>query len=217
MIAVKKSGFTLVEILIAIAILTIVMGTVYAAYMGTFGIVEDTQSGNTVYRSARSTMARMIIDLESVCRYDDSFRFISEEFEIADNRFMNLSFFSSAHLDPEYGDVTGIAQIGYYIEEEGEEGPTLMREDTVFKDSAENEDTLFRGEGFILCEGLRSVTYTFYDTKGEEYDSWHSGLEPHKNKIPSIIAIHLEFTNPDDAENPYRFMTKVFLPMVEKP
>ena len=215
MVTARKSGFTLVEILIAISILSIVMGTVYTAYIGTFEIIENTKSGNDTYRMARSTMTRMIADLESVCRYGDSFRFISEELEITDERSMNLSFFSSAHLNPDYGDVTGIAQIGYYIVEGEDEGSTLMREDTLFKDSDVNEDELFRGEGFILCEGLRSVTYMFYDTKGEEYDSWNSGLETHKNRIPAIISIHLEFINPDDIDNPYRFMTKVFLPMVE--
>ena len=215
MAAVKKSGFTLVEILIAISILTIVMGTVYAAYIGTFKIVENTSSGNDIYRSARSTMTRMITDLESVCRYGDSFRLISEEFEVKDERFMNLSFFSSAHLDPDYGDVTGLALIGYYIVEGEDEDSTLMREDTVLKDGDVNEEELFRGDGFILCNELRSVTYTFYDTKGEEYDSWNSGMGNQKNRIPAIISIHLEFANPDDIDNPYRFMSKVFLPMVE--
>ncbi|MDD5723214.1 MAG: prepilin-type N-terminal cleavage/methylation domain-containing protein [Syntrophales bacterium] len=215
MITVRKRGFTLVEILIAISILTIVMGTVYTAYIGTFEIIENTRSGNDVYRTTRSTMTRMITDLESVCRYGDSFRFISEEREIKGERFMNLSFFSSAHLDPDYGGATGIAMIGYYVVEGENEGSVMMREDSLFKDSDVNEEELFSGEGFILCERLHSLTYTFYDTKGEEYNSWNSELEPHKNRVPAIISIHLEFVDPDKIGNPYRFMTKVFLPMAE--
>lgn len=215
MVTVRKSGFTLVEILIAISILVIVMSTVYAAYIGTFEIIENTRSGNDIYSMARSSMKRIIADLESTCRYGDSFRFISEEREVKNDRFMNLSFFSSAHLDPDYGDVTGIAMIGYYIVEGEDEDCILMREDTLFKDSEVKKEELFRGEGFILCDRLHSLTYKFYDTKGEEYNSWNSGLETHTNRIPAIISIHLEFVNPDDIDNPYRFMTKVFLPMAE--
>lgn len=211
----RKKGFTLVEILIAMVILAVVMTTVYSAFIGTLRIIEETGSSTHFYRMARSSMKRMITDLESVCRYGNTFRFISEEEEIQDKRFMDLSFFSSAHLDPERGDTEGIATIGYYTVEKEGDGGALMREDTLYKNSDETGEELFRNEGFILCEGLRSVTYTFYDSKGTEYDSWDSRVEVHKDRIPAIIAIHLEFANPDDNDKPYRFTTKVFLPMVE--
>ena len=98
MITSRQNGFTLIEILIAIFILAIVLSTVYASYTGTFRIVKDTEYGDDIYSMARSTMERMITDLESVCKYRDSFRFISKRNESFQREFMNLSFLSSAHL-----------------------------------------------------------------------------------------------------------------------
>ena len=111
----RKNGFTLLEILIAMTILAVVMTTVYTAFIGTLKIIEDTKSSTLVYRMARNSLKRMITDLESVCKYGNAFRFISEEEDIRGERSMNLSFFSSAHLDPERGDIGGIATIGYYL------------------------------------------------------------------------------------------------------
>ena len=210
----RKSGFTLVEILIAMTILAVVLTTVYTAYTGTLTLIDETAYGTRVYGMARSSLKRMIADLESVSRYADAFRFISEEQDIRGQRFMNLSFLSSAHLDPYRGNAEGIASIGYYIREDEEAGCTLMREDRLYH-RQETGDELFTNEGFILCEGLRSITYTFYNRDGEEYDSWDSRTHTHKDTIPAIVAIHLSFANPNDDESPYRFATKVYLPMVE--
>lgn len=214
MVPSRTNGFTLVEILIAMTILAVVMATVYAAYIGTLTLIDETAYGTRVYRMARGSLKRMITDLESVCRYGDAFRFISEEREIRGERVMNLSFVSSAHLDLYEGTTEGIGTIGYYINEEEDEGCTLLREDRLYHRQNTGGE-LFRNEGFILCEGLRSVIYTFYDRDGDEYDSWDSREGSHKDKIPAIVAIDLSFANPDDDEHPYRFSTQVYLPMVE--
>jgi prepilin-type N-terminal cleavage/methylation domain-containing protein len=79
-----KNGFTLVEILIAIFILTTVLTTIYAAYTGTFRIVKDTQYTDDIYSMARRAMKRMTVDLESVCSYRDSFKFATGEIEKED-------------------------------------------------------------------------------------------------------------------------------------
>lgn len=210
----RHKGFTIVEILIAMTILAVVMATVYAAYIGTLTLIDETAHGTRVYRMARGSLKRMITDLESVCRYGDAFRFVSEEQAIRGERVMNLSFLSSAHLDLYEGKTEGIGRIGYYIKESEDEDCTLMREDRLYRGQQSN-DELFRNEGFILCEGLRSVIYTFYDKDGEEHDSWDSREGSQKDKIPAVVAINLSFANPDNDEHPYRFSTKVYLPMVE--
>jgi hypothetical protein len=38
-----------------------------------------------------------------------------------------------------------------------------------------------------------------------------SGSEAQRNKAPSAILIELSFINPDDAANPYKFMTRLLL------
>ena len=211
----KKNGFTLIEILIAIFILTTVLTTVYAAYTGTFRLMKDTRRGDNIYSMARGAMKRMTEDLESVCSRKDSFRFVSGEIE--KEGFMELSFLSSAHLNFYDEKSSGIAVISYFVEVDKEkESCILKRKDELHRDKTEEaEEEISRDGGYILCEGLQSLIYKFYDDSGKEYDSWdsHSDLESQKDKAPSVVSIHMDFINPDDRDRPYMFMTKVFLPM----
>jgi hypothetical protein len=57
------------------------------------------------------------------------------------------------------------------------------------------------------------VNLRFYDSTGREYPTWDSmsGSEAQRNKVPSAILIELNFINPDDAANPYKFMTRLLL------
>jgi len=211
----KKNGFTLIEILIAIFILTTVLTTVYAAYTGTFRIVKDIRRGDNIYSMARTAMNRMTKDMESVCSRKGSFRFASEEIE--KEGFMELSFLSSAHLDFYDERSSGIAVISYFVVENDEkESCILKRKDELCRDKTEEaEGEISSDGGYILCEGLQSLIYKFYDSSGEEYDSWdsESDSKDQNNKVPSVISIQMDFINPDDKDRPYRFMTKVFLPV----
>ncbi|MBE9547102.1 MAG: prepilin-type N-terminal cleavage/methylation domain-containing protein [Proteobacteria bacterium] len=211
----EKNGFTLIEILIAILILGTVLTTVYAAYTGTLRIVKDTGYEDDIYSMARVTMKRMTEDLESICKYDGSFKFISQKRDINNKEFTEISFLSSAHLNFTDGNSSGLAFINYFVEEDSEkEGYVLIRKDVLHK--GEEDEEIERGGGFILCDKLQSLKYTFFDSKGEEHETWDSDSEAQKDKTPALISIHLNFTNPDDKENPYRFKTNVFIPMAKK-
>ncbi len=213
----KRNGFTLIEILIAIFILATVLTTVYAAYTGTFRIVSDAKYADGIYSMARGAMKRMTEDLESSCRYRDSFRFISGKAKTEKGEFIELSFLSFAHLDFDDEKPSGIAVISYFIEvDEEKEGCILKRKDELYRERDSEEEAA--GWRYTLCNRLQSLTYKFYDSKGEECDSWDSGsdLESLKDKAPSVVSIQMDFINPDNKDRPYRFMTKVFLPIAGK-
>lgn len=212
----KKNGFTLIEILIAIFILTMVLTTVYAAYTGTFRIVKDSKYTDGIYSMARGAMKRMTEDLESSCRHRDSFMFTSGKAETKKGEFTELSFLSFAHLDFDNKTPSGIAVISYFVEvDEEKEGCILKRKDELYLERDSKEEAA--GGGYTLCDRLQSLIYKFYDGSGKEYDSWdsHSDLEFQKDKAPTVMSIHMHFINPDDKDRPYRFMTKVFLPAAE--
>lgn len=206
-----RAGFTLLEILVAIIILSMVLTTVYAAYTGTFRIINQTQYSDAIYGMARTALMRMTEDLASICTYDGVYSFVSTSSEIGDTEFMNLTFLSSAHLSFDGRDASGISSISYTITEGSEDtGPILMREDVLY--SGNNESETEEAGGHILCNQLQSLTYTFYDNNSESYETWDSNSETHRDKAPAVVSISLNFINPDDKEHPYAFMTKVYLP-----
>ena len=212
----KRNGFTLIEIIIAIFILATVLTTVYAAYTGTFRIVKDTQYADDIYSMARTAMSRMTKDMESVYSSKGSFRFLSRKTETERGEFKELSFLSFAHIDFSDERISGAASISYFVEVDAEkDGCILKRKDELYMDKIEGAEEDSRKGGYALCNRLQSLAYKFYDSKGEEYDSWdsNSDLETQKDSAPSVVSIQMDFINPDDRDRPYRFMTKVFLPM----
>jgi len=62
----ENSGFTLLEILIAIFIFAVVMTTIFTSYTGTFRVVDETESQAEIYQMAGIAMERMLEDLESI-------------------------------------------------------------------------------------------------------------------------------------------------------
>jgi len=102
------------------------------------------------------------------------------------------------------------------VENDGKEGGILKRKDELYRDKAEGaEEEASRDGGYIICEGLQSLIYKFYDDSGEEHDSWNSESDSkiQNGKAPTVVSIQMDFMNPDDKDRPYRFMTKVFLPV----
>jgi len=221
----NSGGFTLAEILIAIFIFAVVLTMIYTSYTGTFRIVDETESQAEIYRMARITMERMLEDLEAtyVPKRDEktkpeenplqTFQFVGEDQEIKGRCADTLRFISRAHINLSVQDEdTGKTEIGYYVKEneEGEDFILYRSDRPMFEEGfLLEEDT----DGLILCEGLVSVNFTYYEEKGEALENWDSTSDERKNTIPRIVSILLEFVNPLNPETPLRFMTSVSLPI----
>jgi general secretion pathway protein J len=208
----NRKGFTLLEILIAVFILAVVISTVYAAYSGTFRIIKESEGDAEAYGMARNAMHRMLKDLNSVSAVGGNFTFVSRTSGVAEAGFTDLTFISNSHLAfSENESSAGLAKITYYVEEDASgEGYRLMRRDIPYT-GADNEESSHAG--FILCEKLKSLRYTFIDVNGKEHDSWDSlnGAAGEKNRAPAIAAIELKLAKGEDRS--YTFETKVFLPL----
>jgi hypothetical protein len=69
--------------------------------------------------------------------------------------------------------------------------------------------------GFVICQNVDSWNLRFYDSTGEEFDAWNSSSSSaeQQGKLPAAVKIELVLVNLNDKEKPYKFMTKVFLPV----
>lgn len=219
----SPKGFTLLEVLIAMFIFSVVLSTLYVAYTGTFHDIEETEFQADIYQTARTVLERMTEDLESVymvSRAKDSkadeanqpTRFVGKMAEIEGRRLDTLRFASKAHIafngDEPY---PGTAEIVYYVRENSEEDGdfTLYRSDMANFGQGEEEGT----GGWILCNRLHAIHFTYYDEEGGAHDNWDSTEESFKDKLPSGISILLELANRTDPQSSIKFMTGVALPM----
>ncbi|MBW1935223.1 MAG: prepilin-type N-terminal cleavage/methylation domain-containing protein [Deltaproteobacteria bacterium] len=205
-------GFTLLEILIAIFILAIVLSLLYTSFTGTLHNIEQTETKADVYQMARVTLDRVVEDLE--CAFISSrskHGFVGQAIETEGRHRDTLSFISRAHLVLDEEDPgQEITRISYTTGEGYEgQGLALFRSDApLFLGKPEEEAT-----GSMICDNLESLRFTYYDEKGEEFDSWDSTKEEFKDRLPTRVSILLEIVNKDDPESPLRFYTGVTLPM----
>jgi len=217
-------GFTLFELLVAIAIFALVLSTIYASATGTFRVVDDTEAQVEIYRMARIAMERIIEDLESVYFQEMTSKaksptdalaasaFVGEDNEIGGRSADGLRFTSRAHVnlggqerDP------GAVEIVYYVRE-GDEGEGLIfyRNDRpLFEAAGSGEvDT----GGLVLCEGLRSVDFTYHEQDGSVREDWDTDSEELKGRLPMMVSISLAFGHGPSSDVPLKFSTKVSIP-----
>ncbi len=222
----NRKGFTLLEILLAFFIFSIVLTTLYTAYTGTFRNIDQAESQSDAYQMARIALERMIEDLESTYvsppvedqeSVEEGFwstEFVGESDEIDGRSADTLRFFSTAHLVFDEEDKeAGIAQITYYVkarEGEDEAGFDLYR-----SDRSELEQEKEKDGGLILCEGVHAIDLIYYDDKEQAYESWDSSEVEKKGRLPIRISIVLEFVNKTNSEAPLKFVTGVALPMAK--
>ncbi|HLZ20265.1 MAG TPA: hypothetical protein VKO67_11650, partial [Smithellaceae bacterium] len=69
--------------------------------------------------------------------------------------------------------------------------------------------------GVIICEGLQALNLKFYDEGGVEHETWdtESPSGTQKGKPPVRVQIELVLANSRDAEKPYKFTTRIFIPV----
>lgn len=72
-------GFTLVEILIAIFILSLVLATVYVSYTGTLKTSHQLEKEGEIYKMARQSLERLAKDLTSLQMSEGSFYLNAEK------------------------------------------------------------------------------------------------------------------------------------------
>lgn len=215
-------GFTLIEIMIAIVIFAIIITTIFASYNSLLSGNETSDQGTASYEMAKNCLNRIIFDLESIHltlppaysppvlgEPPELYRIVGEVFDIQGVSFPRLRFTSLAHIA--FGGQTekGIAEIVYYVVASDEEGYVLKRKDNLYPYETFEE----KAGDPVLCTGIKSLTFKYYDQDGTAYDSWDSDDEDFGYSTPKAMDINLELIQNSDSLG---FKTMVTLPVYRK-
>ncbi len=229
-----RSGFTLLEILVAICIFGIIMATIFGSFGYVFSSAEAINEGIEAYEIANNCLNRMVIDLKSIYistrpEYskpktgDDpnDYRVVGDISSAGDTDFSRLRFTSYAHVPFEKSLREGIAEIVYYvqhIETEDEEYYVLSRADTLYPYERFDGDTFEEQKTDpVLCTGVKSLEFIFYDDEETEYDEWDSESDKFKYSTPMAIKIKLEIGEVGEDDSPsLLFETMVNFPVVRE-
>ncbi|MBT8331451.1 MAG: prepilin-type N-terminal cleavage/methylation domain-containing protein [Deltaproteobacteria bacterium] len=219
----RAAGFTLMEILIAIAILAIVVTTALASFNAVFSTTEVLDDGAHLYEMANTSMKRIALDLAAMHinqrplykppEFDqppDPYRLIASADETGGTGFAkNIRFTSRAHLPFEKSDGKGIVEIVYYFQTTNDGYLELRRADNAYP-FPEFEK---KASDPILCKYVKSLSFKFYDTDGIEFDVWDSDSDEFGYATPTAIAVKLELAKNAEV---HTFETMVSLPLIRE-
>lgn len=215
-----ESGFTLLEIMLAILILGLVVAMVTVSLSGSIKAIDATMKQGELYYRAQVAMERISEDLSSAMLTGDR-EFIGEEGSGSGDQSVLLSFSSLAHLvlDREK-DTPGLGRISYAVQADPRHtGHLLLLRSDVLQRPTEDGKETGEIEAYILADQLRSVTFTFFDYQGEEQESWDTTVPENdeeaaaERRLPAAVTCHLEFWIDVENERTITFQTTVLLPV----
>ena len=216
----RQSGFTLLEILIALLIFGVIAGTLFIAYRALYIDTGRFDKSTSRYALAQACFQRIITDLSAIKittapvytaperdEPSDPNRIFGQTALSGDAAFGTLRFASLAHVSLQGRHPAGIAEIRYYVREETGRKFTLRRSDHLylFPDFRETDAHP------VLCEDVKSLKFTYYDAEGRPHENWDSDSADYNFATPVSIAVELEI---GDDETSTVFMRRIVLPVV---
>jgi prepilin-type N-terminal cleavage/methylation domain-containing protein len=191
----RRRAFTLIEIMIAIAILSVVVGSIYATWRA---IVSATKSGQTAAAEVQRTRVALRCIEESLT-YTEMFAANTPRYYsfVAENGSdANISFVSRLPTDfPRSGRFGGLAvrRLMYSIESGDEGGRNLvLRQAPIMMDFDQDE----REHPLVLMRNIKKMEMEFWDERKKDWtDEWLL-----TNQVPKLIRVEITTENP---RNPF--------------
>ena len=206
-------GFTLVELLLAIFIFSIVISTVYGSYRATFHVVNGTEKKMTTAAKAHVVLDRIVDDISSLIQGKGGY-LTGTQHEISGMRGDDITFVSAVHIGfVKEDNLAGYATIEYSTEIDEVSGLiNLYRSDSPqMPGIAETEDK----EGkYLLCDGLKEVRFLYFDDDGAESEEWLNQKEESEEGgqvFPVMVTVVLQFADTPESKEISIFTTSVAL------
>ena len=211
-------GFTLLEVLVSMAILVIIMAALYSAYTTNVEAIQIARQNGEVHQTARIVLERMTKDLQSalieVSAPSDKIKLglVGEDREIDGRRADRMDFTTVTHLPlTEKGPASDLCEIGYLIEENSEDKVlVLLRRD----DPSVDEDFTKGGSLQEMARNVLEFNLTYQDSRGEESDKWNTLDGMPASGLPLLIKVRLVLK--DELNREHVFSTTIHPELAER-
>ena len=203
----KARGFTLLEILVAIAILALVVSSLYGAYSGTLDTTQMVEGMRDVDQVARLALMQMVDDFESLYYQKAQGKDTESPYtfggvtETEGEGGEIVAFATTSHLD---FDMTfpsqRINRVSYIMEKQpdNEKLYRLVRKEIPFADlPGKGQEILVE-----IADGVESLSLTYFNADGQQFPQWDSKAE---GLLPRLVHIRLQMAG----EKPRLFTTSV--------
>lgn len=204
----RRRGFTILELLIAMAILGTIFAMIYMSFAATIETKVSVEHGNELYGMARLAMDRMTRELSMAYlrprKRDDETNFtifLGEDRESEGYPMDTLTYTSVSHI--RFGAETvkecDQNELAYYPIENNQTNERILmyREDTTI-----DEENLEGGVHYELCLYLYGINFRYFDEETTEWvDQWDSQeREDEQAGLPRAVEITLILRGEQDEE-----------------
>jgi general secretion pathway protein J len=213
-----QGGFTLIEIMIATAIMAIVSSLVYGSFSRTFETRDFVASVQQRYHGVRLALERMSREISQAfiyeCREIDTptgERHMWTVFKVERSGQIDKLVFSSFSHMRLTRDVNESDQnvLTYYGEDDPEDSSitNLMRKEKVRIDGEPEEG----GVPMVMCHDVESLHFELWDeTKLDWVEEWDCTQVERLNQIPKLVRITMTVINEFGEEMPFTTITRIF-------
>nr|WP_255216032.1 type II secretion system protein GspJ [Pseudenhygromyxa sp. WMMC2535] len=220
----RARGMTLIEVMVAMAIITMMMVSVWSSFSATIRAMDATETIQDRHANIRNTVDRMAAEISGAYLSFNRPRAETRHFTLFEGRTnadgSNLSFSSFSHLrirrDSNESDQTVIQ---YFLADDPEDSSRshLYRRETKRLTGDLPEDLRRYAPAYVLCEDVESLELRYWDDQNQEWlDEWRTTAnDAQPDRLPQRVEIKLGIEDPITNEVRY-FVTQTTLPMQEK-
>lgn len=178
-----RRGLTLVDLMIALAVMAIVFTALYSVFAFQSKTLEAAQEGSELFGQGLVIMDRLTRDIQGAwlpatgVKSGVSYRFKGEKDRI--------DLAGTARISPRRHTGSELAETGYRLaEQEGDGLLVLLRR----QDDTVDEDPLSGGREFIVCKNISEFEFVYLSADGVESDSWSS---EYATELPRAVRIRM--------------------------
>lgn len=215
----RQAGLTLLEIMIAIAILAFMMSLVWATSSRTGQTKRSFEQGEQRAHELRVGLARVVADLEQayLSKNEDTnalerrTRFVGKDSGDVDE----LTFASLSHqvlwAEANEGDVTAISYFSESDREDSRKTNWLRREQRRLTDPGESAKSM-TSEVDVVLRDIVEVDFQYWDWKDQKWrDDWDSTkVDAQKDRLPTRVKITVVYKD-GDVEVKVSTQARIFL------
>ena len=206
----KQRGFTLIEIMVSVAILAMMSTLVWSSFKQTSLTKKNVESQAMRYRTVRLALDRMSRELtmaflsqdEDTSQPERRTRFVGKQ--QANIHQLTFSYFGHQRLyeDSPEGDT---AVVMYYAEPDREKRGTtnLMRRESRRLGNIRPEE--LAGETDVMCDDLVQLKLTYWDSRAKQWrEEWNTmSADGQPDRLPAKVKIVLTVHDERGQEVPF--------------
>ncbi len=199
----RTDGFTLLEVLVAVAILALISAMLWYSFSQTFESIDLVRADADLLRQSRQVTSRIPRELQSAFlplslspTAGAKYEFVGEdEGDLDKIRFDSLSH-TKLYQDANESDQSELA---YFVEDDPKNAGLyrlMRREDPVIDDRPEEG-----GTALVIAERVKVFDLTYYDANRDEWlDEWDSTRSDQSGRLPYSVRMRLTMVADDGKE-----------------